>query len=663
MAHTTRSSPSSTYGTWESPIAKDLLARADNSLIDCFALTNSGSGRATTFYYLEGRAFEGGRQVIVRDVDDIKEDILPAQFSAQSKIHEYGGAAFGLVKDGRIIFVDGQSQVVYYLDPLTKETSLIYAGESGSNRFADFDQIVVEKETMIIAVHEEPHRQYNELALLDPSSQTIVTTISGADFYTTPKFSPDGKWLCWLQWNLEDMPWTGAQLYVARFENKRFSNHQHIAGKSTKESISQPRWGPDGTLYFTSDRSGYYKLYKIKDFDSEAELLGLDGLHDHERVEFSSPEWRLGTRTYVNLTHKLIVATYLYQAGSGLATIDVTTNKWTDLKSDYVEISYINAVSESRFIVCGSTATSPKEIVELDIKDSSYRRVIAKSTSLKLPAETFSKGKSIVFPRTDGTTAYAWLWPPHNPKYKGLSGTAAPLIVNCHGGPTAHVGPGLDLMKQYWTTRGYAYASLNYGGSSGYGRAYRDELNGQWGELDAGDASAFARYMCSEACPDDIRTSPDQVGITGGSAGGYTVLRALTVNDFPWKAGVSLYGIGNITMLEADTHKFESRYTRILLDPVGKTLTDEERSKLYHDKSPQFFAHRITAATLLLQGSDDKVVPLNQAEEMKGEIEKAGQIAKLVVYEGEGHGFRKSESISDMLGQMELWWSKYLVRL
>lgn len=399
---------------------------------------------------------------------------------------------------------------------------------------------------------------------------------------------------------------TGAQLFVAEFENKRFINHRKIAGQHTKESISQPRWGPDGILYFASDRSGYYKLYRIKDFNSEIEILGPTGLCNHERVEFSSPEWRLGARTYVNLTPNLIVATYLYQAGSGLATIDINTNKWTDLPTDYVEISYINVVSETKFIVCGSTATSPKEVVELDIKDSSYRRVIAKSTSLELSSGIFSRGRSIVFTRSNGTHAYAWLWSPHNPKHK--------------------------------------------------------DLNGKWGELDASDASAFARHMCGEACPEDIRAFPDQVDITGGSAGGYTVLRALTVNDFPWTAGVSLCGIGNITMLEADTHKFESRYTRILLDPAGKTLTEEERSEIYHDKSPQFFADRITAATLLLQGNEDKVVLLHQAKDMTREIERAGQIVKLVVYEGEGHGFRKAESIKDMLGQMELWWSKYLVR-
>ena len=233
--------------------------------------------------------------------------------------------------------------------------------------------------------------------------------------------------------------------------------------------------------------------------------------------------------------------------------------------------------------------------------------------------------------------------------------------MQAHGGPTSFVGPGLDLQKQYWTSRGYAYASVNYGGSSAYGRAYRDALNSNWGELDASDVAAFARYMCGEDCPAEIRTSPEQVGITGGSAGGYTVLRALTVNVFPWKAGISLYGIGNITLLEQDTHKFESKYTRILFDPPGKELSDEERSKLYHDKSPQFFASRITAATLLLQGSEDKVVPLNQAEEMKKEIEKAGQVAKLVVYQGEGHGFQKAVNLKRAMEEEEALWKRTLL--
>ena len=645
------------YGQWDSLIEKGLLASADNDLVDCFAYNDSGT---TTFCYLESRASEGGRCVIVRDVNGDKEDILDEQLDAQSKVHEYGRAAVTQTKDGRLIFVDADSQAVYYLDPKTKEVHLVYQ-ESGS-RFAGFDELGIDGKTWIVAVHEKPDEQYNGLVLIEPTTLSIITKISGADFYTTPKFSPDGKWLSWLQWDLEDMPWTGAQLFVAQFQDNQFINHRRIAGEPLIESISQPRWGLDGNLYFVSDRTGYYKLYKMDTKDFCILPVGTGGLDNYEEIEFSSPEWKLGARTYGFLSPNLIVAAYLYQAGSGLALINLDKNEWTELPTAYVEISYINIVSSTRFLLCGAMPDSPKEIVELDIHDSSYRRVIAASTSLKLSRDIFSVGKSIVFPRSNASKGYAWLWSPHNSKFIGPSGELPPLIVQVHGGPTSHVGSGLDLMKQYWTSRGYAYASVNYGGSSGYGRKYRDDLNGKWGELDASDAASFAEYMCSEECPLGIRASRGQVGITGWSAGGYTVLRALTLNTFPWKAGVSLYGIGNITLLEQDTHKFESRYTRILFDPPGEDLTDEERSKLYHDKSPQYFASNITAATLLLQGSEDKVVPLNQAEEMKNEIEKAGQVAKLVVYQGEGHGFRKAESIKDMLDQMEQWWSKYLAK-
>ena len=309
-----------------------------------------------------------------------------------------------------------------------------------------------------------------------------------------------------------------------------------------------------------------------------------------------------------------------------------------------------------------STTTSPPALYELSISDPTYRRTLAVSATANIPLVFYSTPEKIDYPRKDGTSGHAWLSPPHNPNYSAPTGALPPLIVSCHGGPTGHRGPGLDLNAQYWTSRGFAYAEVNYAGSSGYGRAYRELLYGEWGVQDVEDIAYFAHRMTSDPNPRADRT---RVGIVGGSAGGYAVLASLAANLFPWAGGISLYGIGNLMLLEAHTHKFESRYTELMLLPRGKDdVSAEEKERIYKERSPAFHAEKMkNTPVLLLQGEEDTVVPKEQAEEMARKIrEVGGTVSFPKPFEGEGHGFRKRETVLKVTELEEDWWAETLVR-
>ena len=362
------------------------------------------------------------------------------------------------------------------------------------------------------------------------------------------------------------------------------------------------------------------------------------------------------------MTMNTLLASYTLNARNGLILIDLQTNSCKLLDTPYNQISTIRRISDTKIALIGSTAVSPTSLYELDVTTPDQHKVLAVSANLNIPHTFYSEAEEISYPSKDGSSAYAWFHGPRNPEFSGPPGSLPPLIVSCHGGPTTHTGPGLSLTCQYWTSRGYAYADVNYGGSSGYGRAYRDALNGEWGVRDIDDIALFASHITEGQ---HARADKTRVGIVGGSAGGYAVLQSLVKNQFRWAAGISLYGVGNLALLEGFTHKFESRYTELLLLPSDRTVSEEEKKEIYEERSPYFHAGDMKEVpVLLLQGQEDKVVPKQQAEEMAEAIREAGGVVSFPTpFEGEGHGFRKEETIIKALELQEEWWGKYLIRL
>lgn len=356
-----------------------------------------------------------------------------------------------------------------------------------------------------------------------------------------------------------------------------------------------------------------------------------------------------------------MVAAYIREAASRLIVIDLTTGAYKDLQIPIIDLNFngIRRVSDNSFTVIGSTGITPSALYLIDIKSSSHIKVLKSSTDVIIPNGFVSKAEHISAPRLDvgKDKTYALYNPPNNPNYVAPKGTLPPAIMLMHGGPTAQSTPGLSLVIQYWTTRGYATIEVNYVGSSGYGRAYRDALNGKWGISDVEDAASVAGYLVSEGYID-----PNRIGIVGGSSGGYVALQALC--NFPkiWAGGISLYGISGLEILYKTTHKFEAHYMDYLLFGGAKNIDDKEKEALFHDRSPCYHADKIKAPTLLLQGSDDKVVPPDQAIDMEKSIKAIGGDVRLVMFDGEGHGFRKAPNVLKAKEEEEAWWTKTLVR-
>ncbi|PYH93560.1 alpha/beta-hydrolase [Aspergillus ellipticus CBS 707.79] len=648
------------YGTWESPITADILTSAGITFLEISA-TRDG-----VIYVSEGRPAEEGRCCIVEWREGQPRDVLPAGYSARTSVQGYGGAAFTTATEGNLVFADLKTKGVFTLNPATG--SIVAATEADQNiYFADFD-VHPTKTEWILAIRED-HRSnevINELVAINSATKAVQVIASGADFYTHPRFNPAGDRVSWIQWKHPDMPWTGSEVYVASWTDGKVENPVRLAGQAGEESISQPRWGPDGTLYFLSDRSGYWQFFQWSPDSASAEPrpIILKGL---EEGEFSSPEWLLGSSTYVIPKPDTIVAAWTRTAADRLVVINPSTSTYEFLPSSPdtaltgVVGNCVAATSSTSFAVIASTPTAPSAVYHIDLNNPSSRTMLKSSTTLTIPTEYYSLAEHVSFPRTtDGyvdTLSHAFFLPPTNPEYTAPSGTLPPLIVTIHGGPTAHSDPGLFLQWQYWTTRGYAVALLNYAGSSGYGRKYRELLNGVWGHLDVLDAGDCARYLSSSG-----RVNASSVGITGGSSGGYATLEAICVTPSLWAGAISISGISDVEALVAETHKFESHYAFRLLFGDNIPESEEVRRAFYRSRSPRYHAETITAMTLILQGTDDEIVPLNQAQAMADTIQGNGGKAKLVVYDGEGHGFpRKSENALDAIRTEEQWWRESLV--
>lgn len=562
--------------------------------------------------------------LVRRHADGSITDVVAPGFNVRSRVHEYGGGAY-LVADGIVYFSNFADQRVYKIDGTSGAAPLTQAGKCFYADFA-FDR----HRQRLICVredHSQPGEPVNTLVAISVAGGESAGEViaSGYDFYSTPRIHADGSKLAWLSWRHPDMPWDATELWVADIgDGGALVNSRLVAG-GPGESIYQPGWSPDGSLCFVSDRDGWWRLYTQR---------GPVLRDPPEAAEFGRPQWVFGTATWACVSPTRMVAAYTQRGRWHLADIDVTRGTWRRVDTNLEPHEWLAADAESGTVVLvAASATAPDAVVSLSL-DSNVPVVVCQSSTLQLADADISIPESIEFPSTDGTATHAFYYPPANRDYSAPASERPPLIAISHGGPTTATAPTLDLKVQYWTSRGFAVVDVNYSGSSGYGRAYRERLNGRWGVADVEDMVNAATYLVAAGLADE-----DRLAIRGGSAGGYTTLAALTFYPGVFKAGASYYGISDIEVLAHDTHKFESRYLDRLVAPYP------EGRDIYRARSPIHFIDRLASALILFQGLEDKVVPPNQSEMMAAAARAKGLPVAYLAFEGEQHGFRKAETI------------------
>ena len=613
------------YGSWPSPITPIMLA-SDGVRLGQARLQDGIA------YWLEGRPTEGGRMVLVKaGADAAPTDLTPDGYNVRSMAHEYGGGAFSL-HHGTVFFSNFSDQRLYRQEPgaephpLTPETEGRYRYADGQLTADDSSWIGVRER------HEGSGRSdevVNELVSLpaDGSGEARVIA-SGRDFYSNPRISPDGSALSFLAWDLPWMPWDGCEAYVGSLgAGGELADVQHVAGRDGEESIWQPSWSPSGELHFASDRSGWWNLERIREGERQP-------LHPAE-MEFGFPAWVFGSSSYGFLADGRIVCHYTHLGALHLALLDPETGEMLDLDVPHNAAAWGPSVSvegDTIMFVAGGP-TIPAQVVRLDVGARSID-VLKQSTSAEVDTAYFSVPREIEFPTEGDLTAFGHFYPPVNPDAVAPQDELPPLIVMSHGGPTGASSSIFDLETQFWTSRGFAVVAVNYGGSTGFGRPFRQRLNGNWGVVDLQDCVNAARYLVNRAEVDGSRLL-----IRGGSAGGYTTLCALTFTD-AFTAGTSYFGISDLEpFATGETHKFESRYEHTLVGPYP------EQAEVYRERSPINHVDRLSTPMLLLQGADDEVVPPSQAEVMVEALARKGLPYAYLLFEGEGHGFRKADTI------------------
>lgn len=608
------------YGLWPSPITSDLIV---SSTIGLGAVKFDGNN----IYWLESRPSEGGRSVLVcLKEDNTIIDITPKNFNVRSRVHEYGGGAF-LIDEGIIYFTNFSDQRVYHHiqgenpQPLTPESSL---------RYADF--VLDKTRNRLICVaedHSNPHTEAeNKIVTIDLTTGEVKTLVEGADFYSSPRLSPHNSQLAWLQWHHPNMPWDATQLYLADINSHGDVINLELVAGGKDESVCQPEFSPEGTLYFSCDRRNWWNIYRR---EAKGEIISLYALD----AEFGYPHWVFGESIYGFADDDTIICTYIQDGISHLASLHTKNKSLTDLNISFTNIAYLQVKSDN-IVFTGSSPTQPTAIVKINVA-TGETKVLKQSSDLSINTGYLSEPQQIEFPTENGKTAFAWYYPPQNKDFYAPPDSLPPLLVKSHGGPTTATTASYNLKIQYWTSRGFALVDVNYGGSSGYGRDYRQRLNQNWGIVDVQDCINVTKYLVKQRKVDE-----NKLAISGGSGGGYTTLAALTFYDI-FKAGASYYGIGDLEALIRDTHKFESRYLDNL---IGKY---PEEKAIYQARSPINHIDKLSCPVAFFQGLEDKVVPPNQAEMMVKALENKGIKTIYITFPDEQHGFRKAENIKRAL--------------
>ena len=609
-------------GAWKSPLTARAVAAGGLQLSRVIL-------DGDDIYWLERRPEESGRSVVVkRSRDGRITDVTPAGTNVRTRVHEYGGAAYA-VSGGTIYYSEFTDQRLYRLEPRGVSEPLTPPGD-----WFYADGTINLSRTELVCVREDHTAEKREVVntlvrlRLDgpPSAGQVI--VSGHDFYSTPRFNPDGSRLAWLAWRHPHMPWDGTELWAADVSRDGELEHPTRVAGGDDESIFQPGWSPNGTLYFVSDRTGWWNLYRMHGGQAEA-------IHAMS-AEFGRPQWTFGTSTWAFADESRIVVAYAENGSWRLATIDLSTGVLAPVGTE-LEPGESVAATRTHAVFVGGSALTPDAVVRVDIVTGAVEPIRVASAANVAP-EYLSVPHAIEFPTSDGLTAHAFYYAPRNRDFTVPDDERPPLIVISHGGPTAAHRATLNLDIQYWTSRGFAVAAVNYGGSSGFGRAYRRRLNGQWGVVDVADCVNAARHLAAQG-----KVDADRLIIRGNSAGGYSTLAALTFHPEVFKAGASYYGIADIEMMARDTHKFESRYFDSLLGPYPS------RRDVYRARSPIHFVDRLSCPLILFQGLEDKVVPPSQSRTMADAVRAKGLPVAFLTFEGEQHGFRKADTITRCL--------------
>ena len=617
------------YGSWKSPITSESIVS------QTIGIGNVALDRQN-IYWLEKRPQEKGRNIIVGYFPEhgIK-DITLAPFNVRTKIHEYGGGACTIERD-TVYFSNYADSRIYRQkvegqpEPITKPAKRCYG-----------DIIVDHKRNRLICVCEDRTRlgvePRNSIIAVDLDTGELQTLVEGSDFYSSPRLSPDGRYLAWIEWHHPNMPWDSTYLWHAQLDAwGTVSNPQLVAGDRT-ESICEPKWSDNGTLYFSSDRTDWWNIYR-RNLDGKVEIVY------EMAAEFAYPHWVFGLSTYALIRNERAVCAYSQGGSWHLGAIDLKTKQFEPIETRYTNISDLQTNGSSVFFIGGSP-TETTALIQLDL-EANTERVLKRAGDLTVDPGYLSLPEAIAFSTTDNLTAHAWYYPPQNQDFIAPAGELPPLIVKSHGGPTAAASVNLNLRVQYWTSRGFGYLDVNYGGSIGYGRQYRQRIDGKWGIVDVDDCVNAARYLVQQG-----RVDGDRLIITGSNAGGYTTLAALTFRN-TFKAGASYYGVSDLEILARDTHKFESRYLDRL---IGKY---PEEKAVYQERSPIYSTEQLNCPVIFFQGLQDKVVPPNQAQMMFEAIAKKGLPVAYVVFEEESHGFRIADNIKQALDSEFYFYSR-----
>jgi dipeptidyl aminopeptidase/acylaminoacyl peptidase len=664
----------SPYGSWTSPITSDLVAAAAIRL-DQIALD------ADAIYWSESQPQKQGRSFIYRADEGGEAELVTPDanaFNVRTRAHEYGGGAFA-VQNRTVYFSNFADQRLYRQDtgqqprPITPlptaaastngQLATLPAGNPADGlrssvatgpaaetlapadalRYAD--GVIDRRRGRMICVREDHTRLevINTLVSVDIlGTEAQQVLVSGNDFYSTPRLSPDGSRLAWLTWNHPNMPWIATEAWVGEIQADGMVGNARQVARGPDESVFQPEWSPDGDLFFVSDRgAGWWNLYRHRDGVTEP-MAPMD-------AEFGRPQWKFGMSTYAFESEERLICCFVRDGVWTLAQLDTRTKRFDVIPTEWTDISQVRA-SPGRVAFFGGSPSQPPALIDLTLSTGTHR-VIRRSSALPEGVRPYvSVLEPITFPTEGGETAHAFFYAPYSPEFAALEGEKAPVLVMTHGGPTSAASSTLSLEVQYWISRGIGVLHVNYRGSTGYGRPYRLRLERQWGIVDVEDCVHGARYLIENRNAD-----PDRLMITGGSAGGYTTLRALTPErEKTFNAGASYYGVSDLAALARDTHKFESHYLDWLIGPYP------QEQQTYADRSPINHIDRLSAPVIFFQGAEDKVVPPNQTELMVAALKNRGIPVGYFLFDGEQHGFRKGDNIRRAL-DAELYFYATLV--